>query len=403
MAKRNQLIRATTRPLGRRTEEPTFWRCSKTKRKSEEEGIITDTLPFLFSLTEIDVSPPKDTETTKFLERVVSRHTFRIPRHYLGLIDFENPLCPIRGQAIPSVMEEECGGSEDPLGEKGISLTPILLRRHPDRCVFLVSSECAMYCRFCNRRRFAGKAIDPEPYLEQSYDLIENDARIREVILSGGDPFMLESEKLRSILERLRSMKKRLIIRLSTRIPVVHPGGLSGGHIRAIEKASPLWVVVHINHPREITEEFLSAVNSIRRAGGIVVSQTVLLRNINDCPHILLNLFESLVEAGVKPYYLFQLDDVQGASHFKVKLERGREIMAFLRLNASGLAVPRYALDIPGGLGKIPVDAEHVRRQEGASVVQLVSPSGEIGFYDDNGQESVCMKCGICEETGTGL
>jgi lysine 2,3-aminomutase len=300
-------------------------------------------------------------------------------------------------------MEEECGGSEDPLGEKGISLTPILLRRHPDRCVFLVSSECAMYCRFCNRRRFAGKAIDPEPYLEQSYDLIENDARIREVILSGGDPFMLESEKLRSILERLRSMKKRLIIRLSTRIPVVHPGGLSGGHIRAIEKASPLWVVVHINHPREITEEFLSAVNSIRRAGGIVVSQTVLLRNINDCPHILLNLFESLVEAGVKPYYLFQLDDVQGASHFKVKLERGREIMAFLRLNASGLAVPRYALDIPGGLGKIPVDAEHVRRQEGASVVQLVSPSGEIGFYDDNGQESVCMKCGICEETGTGL
>lgn len=255
-----------------------------------------------------------------------------------------------------------------------------------------------MYCRFCNRRRFAGKAVDPEPYLEESYAVIEKDDRIREVILSGGDPFMLEAGKLRSILERLRSMKKSLTIRLSTRVPVVYPGGLSAGHLKAIEGASPLWVVIHINHPREITEEFLTAISNIRRTGCMMVSQTVLLRNINDCPHVLLKLFESLVEAGVKPYYLFQLDDVRGASHFKVKLERGRAIMAFLRLNASGLAVPRYALDIPGGLGKIPVNEEHVKRLDDTTMVQLVSPSGEIGYYDDNGGESACMKCGICEE-----
>jgi lysine 2,3-aminomutase len=330
----------------------------------------------------------------------VSRHTFRIPRYYLDLIDCANPLCPIKGQAIPSVAEDAEGGSEDPLAEEGISLTPILLRRHSDRCVFLVSSECAMYCRFCNRRRFAGKSVDPEPYLEESYAVIEEDDSIREVILSGGDPFMLKAAKLRSILERLRSMEKRLIIRISTRVPVVCPAILSVDHVKAIEAVSPVWVVIHINHPREITDRSLAAIDSIRRAGGIPVSQTVLLRNINDCPHVLLRLFESLVEAGVKPYYLFQLDDVRGASHFKVRLERGREIMAFLRANASGLAVPQYALDIPGGLGKIPVDSEHVRYREGTTMVELISPSGEIGHYDNNAPESTCMKCGICGKTG---
>ncbi len=333
---------------------------------------------------------------------MVSCHAFRIPRYYLDLIDPSNPLCPIRGQAIPSLAEDGHGGSEDPLGEEGISLTPILLRRHPDRCVFLVSSECAMYCRFCNRRRFAGKRVDPEPYLEESYAVIEKDASIREVILSGGDPFMLGAGKLRSILERLRSMERSLVIRLSTRVPVVCPDILSVAHLRAVEAASPVWVVLHINHPREITDSFLTAVRNIRSAGGIPVSQTVLLRNINDCPHVLLRLFESLVMAGVKPYYLFQLDDVRGASHFKVRLERGREIMAFLRLNASGLAVPQYALDIPGGLGKVPVDAEHVKYEEGTTMVQLISPSGEIGYYDDNAEASVCMKCGICGKTGNG-
>lgn len=361
---------------------------------------MSNTLPFLFALSEIDAHLSLAPGILKSLKRVVSHHTFKIPRHYLDLIDFANPLCPIRGQAVPSVMEESGAGMEDPLGERDISVTPVLLKRHPDRCVFLVSSECAMYCRFCNRRRFAGKAVDPEPYLEESFRHIEEDLHIREVILSGGDPFMLDAGKLQSILIRLRSMKKSLIIRLSSRVPVVYPEGLSQGHIQAIGEAAPVWIIIHINHPREITDEFLKAVSDIRRAGGIPVSQTVLLRNINDCPHVLLALFESLVEAGIKPYYLFQLDDVQGASHFKVKLDRGREIMAYLRSNASGLAVPRYALDIPGGLGKIPVDAEHMERLAGTTMVKLISPSGQIGYYDDNGEESACMKCGMCREEG---
>lgn len=290
----------------------------------------------------------------------------------------------------------EGSGDDDPLNEAEFSVTPILIKRHPDRCVFLVSSECAMYCRFCNRRRFAGRAIDPEPFVEGSLAYIENDARISEVILSGGDPLMLKPDKLRAILSRLRSMKKKLTIRLSTRLPVVYPQGLTAGHLKAIKDASPVWVILHINHPREVTKQFLKKVHDLRRSGAVLVSQTVLLRNINDCPHVLLKLFGSLIEAGVKPYYLFQLDDVNGASHFKVRLKRGREIMAFLDLNASGLAIPRYALDIPGGLGKVPVDPEHVQFLKNTTTVRLTSPSGKTGYYNDNGKKSRCMKCGIC-------
>jgi lysine 2,3-aminomutase len=323
---------------------------------------------------------------------------FRIPVYYLNLVDFEAPFCPIRGQAIPSVKEAERLGDDDPLNEAEFSVTPILIKRHPDRCVLLVSSECAMYCRFCNRRRFATGAIDPGPHIEESLSYIENDTDIREVILSGGDPLMLDADRLASILTRLRSMKKKLTIRLSTRLPVVYPEGLTAGHLKAIKGASPLWVIIHINHPREITRQFLKKIESLRKCGASVVSQTVLLRNINDCPHVLLDLFESLVEAGIKPYYLFQLDDVRGASHFKVSLSRGREIMAFLNLHASGLAVPRYALDIPGGLGKIPVDSEHVQFLEETTMVRLTSPAGKTGYYNNNAEESTCMKCGICKK-----
>lgn len=285
---------------------------------------------------------------------------------------------------------------EDPLDEKNISITPILLKRHSNRCVFLVSSECAMYCRFCNRRRFAGKMIDPKPYLEDSFAYIENDPDIREVILSGGDPLMLDWQQLESILQRLRSMNKELNIRLSTRLPVVYPEGVTARHVEALRNAAPLWIVIHINHPWEITDEFRAVVRHLREAGCGMVSQTVLLRNVNDCPYILQDLFERLTAIGIKPYYLFQLDDMRGVSHFKVKLAQGRRIMEHLYAHSTGLSIPRYALDIPGGLGKIPLDQDHVRRREGTATLELLSPEGKTGYYQDNAEESRCMNCGIC-------
>ena len=403
MEKKNRLIRDITKQPGPKTEEHIFWHSSKKGTKSEEEGTKSDTLPFLFTLKDLGDSSSIRPEIIRSLEDARIGHNFRIPRYYLNLVDFEDPCCPIRGQAIPSLEEVNRSGDDDPLHEKEFSITPILIKRHPDRCVFLVSSECAMYCRFCNRRRFAGGRVDPGPHMEESLSYIENDAHVREVILSGGDPFMLEPDRLHAVLSRLRSMNKPLTIRLSTRMPVVYPEGLTAAHLKAIKDASPVWIILHINHPREITRHFLKKVHSLRKCGASMISQTVLLRNINDCPHVLLDLFESLIEAGIKPSYLFQLDDVNGASHFKVRLSRGREIMAFLNLHASGLAVPRYALDIPGGLGKIPVDLDHVQFLEKTTMVKLISPAGETGYYNDDAEESRCMQCGICRKRDGGV
>jgi len=162
-----------------------------------------------------------------------------------------------------------------------------------------------------------------------------------------------------------------------------------------LKRHGPVWFVVHINHPREVTAEFIGVIKALHEAGAHVVSQTVLLRRINDCPHILGRLFERLVDAGVKPYYLFQLDDVIGATHFKVRLETGFAIMAALRASVSGLCLPQYALDITGGLGKIPLECGYVRKREG-HLVHMRNLQGKRGVYNDDGQISRCNGCGIC-------
>jgi lysine 2,3-aminomutase len=207
---------------------------------------------------------------------------------------------------------------------------------------------------------------------------------------------MLETEELAYILERLRRMRHLLVIRISSRIPVVFPERLRM-HLRTLGKYAPLWLVVHINHPREVSPEFVDGISELRALGVSVISQSVLLRGVNDCYHILGRLFGSLVVAGIKPYYLFQLDDVIGATHFKVRLKTGAAIMRSLRARISGLCIPQYALDITGGLGKIPLESGYVRQREG-NLVHMENLYGERGSYLDNGEESKCHQCGICEE-----
>jgi lysine 2,3-aminomutase len=321
----------------------------------------------------------------------------KVPLFYLNLMDRNNPSCPIRQQAVPSHLEMDKQGVEDPLGENGVAVTPALLKRHLNRAVFLVTSQCAMYCRFCNRKRLVGKDWRPEAYREESIRSIKEDPHIREIILSGGDPFMLVPDELGHILSELRDMPNIEIIRISTRMPVVFPAGFTRGHLKEIKKHAPLWIVIHINHPKEISPEFLELVRRIRETGNMLISQTVLLRNINDCPHVLSKLFHMLVAAGVKPYYLFQLDEVIGAAHFKVRLEKGIEIMRTLRENASGLAIPQYALDITGGLGKIPLDYVYVKGRDKGGRVHIENPSGKAGIYCDDGEESACMNCETCK------
>lgn len=310
-------------------------------------------------------------------------------------MDKENPLCPIRRQAIPSIEELSDDGEMDPLNEGEIALTPAFIKRYPKRGVFLVNSECAMYCRFCNRRRLAGKGKDLGVFREDTLRYLEGHDDIEEVIISGGDPFMLPYDEMDYILSRLKAIRGINIIRASTRMPVVYPERMKG-HFAALKRSSPVWIVVHINHPREVSPEFIETIRGLREHGAVVISQTVLLRGINDCPHILARLFEGLVSCGIKPYYLFQLDEVRGAQHFKVKLKRGIEIMRYLREHSTGLAIPQYALDITGGLGKAPVDYKYIKKREGNRVF-VEGASGRIGIYTDNGKKSTCLMCGLCK------
>ncbi len=306
----------------------------------------------------------------------------------------ENEGCPIRLQAVPSGEELRGGGVADPLGEKDIALTPCLFKRYPRRAVFLAAAECAMYCRFCNRKRLVGTGFGPEAFREETLRYLEEHDDIDECIISGGDPLTLSGGELEYILRRLRAIPHLKVIRISSRMPVVYPARVHM-HVEALRRYGPVWFIVHINHPREVTPGFLEAVRAIREANATVVSQTVLLRRVNDCPHVLGLLFNLLVRAGVKPYYLFQLDDVTGATHFKVRVETGLAIMKALRRSVSGLSLPQYAVDITGGLGKVMLEHGCIKGREGTRLI-IENLHGEKGVYMDDGLESTCNNCGIC-------
>lgn len=358
-------------------------------------------LPFLSDPQQLSEFVPLQDFSIEEITTVSELYPFKIPPFYAGLIDWDNPCCPVRLQSLPSARELIDRESLDPLDEASIQITPCFLKRYPKRGVFLVSGECAMYCRFCNRRRMVGKGWKPELAREETLEYLERDEEISEVILSGGDPMMLPPAELEYILGRLRKVSRIRTIRISSRLPIVFPMGVQRDHLRAIKKASPVWFIVHINHPKEITSEFLEVVRKLRQAGAILLSQTVLLRTVNDCSHILANLFEELVRAGVKPYYLFQLDDVAGAAHFKVKVETGLAIIKQLRREVSGLCIPHYALDITGGLGKVPVENRYIESagKEGLRVKNL---AGQVGLYRDDGEGSKCSMCGLCGNNGKG-
>jgi lysine 2,3-aminomutase len=353
------------------------------------------TLPFLSDVESLSsvIRLPRASEAE--IEGVSRVFPFRVPPFYAGLMDPENPLCPIRLQAVPTIEELSGTGVADPLGEESISLTPTFFKRYPGRGVFLAAAECAMYCRFCNRKRLVGRNFDPAVFREQTLAFIEGCEEVREVILSGGDPLMLDPIELDYILSRLRRIGHLKVIRVSSRMPVVSPERVEL-HREVVKRHAPLWFIVHVNHPKEVTPEFIEAISGLRDARASCVSQTVLLRRVNDCRHVLARLFELLVDAGVKPYYLFQLDDVMGATHFKVRIEEGLSIMKGLRASLSGLCMPQYALDITGGLGKIPLEGPYLGQKVGDRL-HVENIYGERGTYLDDGKESRCNGCGICK------
>ncbi|QEN09749.1 KamA family radical SAM protein [Oceanispirochaeta crateris] len=266
----------------------------------------------------------------------------------------------IRRQLIPTKQEMMFLDTEssDPLSEGIHSPVPRMIHRYGNRVAVLVTDRCSIHCRHCFRRSFTGKghADLSQSECDSIIGYIENHKEIQEVLLTGGDPLTLGDSSLLEILKRFRTVRDDLIIRLATRIPAVYPRRINPDLLREIGRLSPLWMVIQFNHPEELTPESRRALRIIREAGIPMVNQTVLLKAVNDDSDILARLFQGLLREGVKPYYLFQGDLARGTSHFRVPLERGWQIMDELRVKISGLAMPSYAVDLPGGGGKIPLN-----------------------------------------------
>ncbi len=293
----------------------------------------------------------------------------RIPygttKYYAGLAASRDPYKdPIAAQIYPRREELYTAPyeSDDPISDRRYMISERLIHHYQDRALLLVNDRCATYCRHCFRRHFTGNdsgRITPEQ-LEKACSALSERPQIAEILLSGGDPLMMGDTELKQVLTALHRVKSDFIIRIATRIPVVQPKRITGNLLNLLAEYPSLWMVIQVNHPHEITPEFSAAVLRIRRAGIPILNQAVLLRGVNDSAETLENLFRKLLQNGVKPYYLFQGDLAAGTRHFRTSIEYGLELMDTLRSRLSGMGLPTYAVDLPNGGGKIPLNRDTV-------------------------------------------
>lgn len=337
------------------------------------------------------------------IEMTLRKFPMAVTPYYLSLIDrddFRND--PVFRQAFPDVRELEIEACDmaDPLAEDQDSPVAGITHRYPDRVLFHVSNVCSMYCRHCTRKRKVGD-VDSIPGREQikaALEYIGAHPEVRDVLLSGGDPLMLNDEYLDWILTELRSIEHVQVIRIGTRMPVVLPYRITDDLITMLKKHHPVWVNTHFNHPREITSSSREALRMLADAGIPLGNQTVLLAGINDCPRIMKALVHKLVENRVRPYYLYQCDLSEGLSHFRTPVGKGVEIMESLIGHTSGFAVPTYVIDAPGGGGKIPVNPNYLISLSTNKVV-LRNYEGVITTYKepDSYESKFCdRKCDEC-------
>ncbi|MDG2335420.1 MAG: KamA family radical SAM protein [Myxococcota bacterium] len=298
------------------------------------------------------------------------RFRFVITPYYASLMDPLDPDCPIRRQVVPSPLEgEDDAGLADPLDEVLHSPVKNVIRVYPDRIAFCVNNECALYCRFCLRKRMVGETgwSMQKRELEVALDWIAETPEIRDVLLTGGDPLIFSDDRLDWLLGRLRAIPHVELIRLGTRLPVTLPHRVTDALCRMLERHHPIWVNTHFNHPKEITEPAAEACLRLVAAGIPVGNQSVLMRGINDDPATMKTLCEQLVRIRVRPYYCYQAQLLEGTGHFRVPIERGMEIFSALRGRTSGFAIPRYVLDTPHG--KVPLEPSSLVEREGDAVV----------------------------------
>ncbi|WKY47406.1 lysine 2,3-aminomutase [Eubacteriaceae bacterium ES3] len=337
------------------------------------------------------------------LQKTISQFPMAITPYYLSLVDpadYEND--PIFKQCFPDPRELNHASCDlsDPLHEEGDSPVSGITHRYPDRVLFHVSNICSMYCRHCTRKRKVGDtdSIPNKDQLKKGIEYIKNTPVIRDVLLSGGDPFLLSDSQINWLLEEISKIDHVEVIRIGTRIPVVLPYRITDDLVRVLKKYDNLWINTHYNHPKELTRDSRAALKKLAQTGIPLGNQSVLLRDINDCPMIMKKLVHQLVANRVRPYYLYQCDLSEGLEHFRTDVGKGIEIMENLRGHTSGFAIPTYVIDAPGGGGKIPLMPNYLISYSTTKVV-LRNYEGVITTYqmpEDYGPATCDRDCENC-------
>ncbi|WP_410207774.1 L-lysine 2,3-aminomutase [Fusobacterium sp.] len=323
-----------------------------------------------------------------------------ITPYYFSLMDINDPNCPIRKQAIPSIKEIHKSEADllDPLHEDEDSPVPGLTHRYPDRVLLLITDMCSMYCRHCTRRRFAGAHDQAMPMerIDKAIEYIAKTPQVRDVLLSGGDALLVDDDVLESIIKKLRAIPHVEIVRIGSRTPVVLPQRITPELCAMLKKYHPIWLNTHFNHPKEVTPESKAACERLADAGVPLGNQSVLLAGVNDCVHIMKRLVHDLVKIRVRPYYIYQCDLSMGLEHFRTPVSKGIEIIEGLRGHTSGYAVPTFVVDAPGGGGKTPVMPQYVISQSPTRVV-LRNFEGVITTYTEPENYHEDCHCPDCE------
>jgi lysine 2,3-aminomutase len=362
---------------------PPFWRNVSEREWNDWRWQLRHRITTLEQLKEILELIPEEIEGVKNSK---GRLALAVTPYFASMMDPGNPNCPIRRQAIPRVEELHLSKNDmvDPCGEDKDSPVPGLVHRYPDRVLLLVTDQCAVYCRYCTRRRLVGSSERSitQGNFEEVLKYLKSHRKVRDVLLSGGDPLLLENERLEEILSRLRTIPHIELLRIGTRAPVTLPQRITGGLVRMLKKYHPLMISIHFTHPKEITEAVSRACNDLADGGIPLGSQTVLLKGINDKPYIMKKLVHELLKIRVRPYYIYQCDLATGTEHFRTSVATGIQIIEKLRGHTTGYAVPTFVVDAPGGGGKVPLEPVYLISR-GKGKVVLRNYEGKVFEYPE--------------------
>ncbi len=338
------------------------------------------------------------------VSRSLNQMRMAITPYYASLMAYDDPRCPIRMRAVPTMAESKTAAEDllDPLHEDVDSPTPGITHRYPDRALFLITDQCSMYCRHCTRRRYAGELDQPrkQSEIDDAVAYIRETKGIRDVLLSGGDPFTLSTHRLEEIVARLYEIPHVEMIRYGTATPAVLPQRINDSLVNMLKKYQPVWINTHFNHPKEITPRVRQALAKLADAGFALGNQSVLMRGLNDCPYIFKELCQRLVENRVRPYRLYQCDLSSGISHFRTSISTGIQIIEHLSGHTTGFAVPEFVVDLPGGGGKMPVNPRYMISQ-GDRVTIFRNYEGVIAKYiepENTGFLGCPENCTICDD-----